>query len=258
MHKFCIVRIVGNENPPRDLPGSRLRSLEFILLNEPNFADTTKLYVLNRLVDQDYRRSVIDMLEAYQQPFYEIPFPAAKLRAAPDMSHADMNLEVIGINSARNTGIAVGHAVADYAIIFDGDCFFDLTGWNEFIDTVERTPSHYYSIPTLRIKPEQYQTQLDRNYTEPMPVFHRDSLERFDVTRLFGNCDKLELLHRLGHDGMANTNHCTIHGDRTVLAGYCCHMQTGADETEEILPVRMLLRHQSIHNLFERARASLA
>lgn len=258
MHKFCIVRIIGNENPPRDVIGSRLRSLEFILLNEPNFVDTTKLYILNRLVDQEYRRQVIDLLRDHNQVFYEIAFPATKLRACPDMTDDEMNLEVIGINSARNTGIAVGHSMADYAIILDGDCFFDLTGWEEFAQVANNRHSDYYSIPTIRIKPEQYQTTLERNYTEPMPVFYRDSIERFDTSRLFGNCDKLELLFRLGHDATLNSNHCLVHGDKIVMAGYCCHMQTGEDATEEHLPLRMALRQQSMAQLFGRARDSLA
>jgi len=258
MHKFCIVRIIGNENPPRDVVGSRLRSLEFILLNEPNFADTTKLYILNRLLGQEYRQQIIDLLRDHNQTFYEIPFPKAKLKACPNMTDDEMNLEVIGINSARNTGIAVGHAVADYAIILDGDCFFDLTGWEEFAQAASDRHSEYYSIPTVRIKPDQYQTVLDRSYTEPMPVFHRDSLERFDPSLLFGKCDKLELLFRLGHDATLNSNHCFVHGDKIVMAGYCCHMQTGEDMTEEHLPLRMVLRQQSIMRLFARARGSLA
>lgn len=258
MYRFAIVRILGNENPPRDSVGSRLKSLKFILDNEPSFSDTVKLYVVNRIVDDEFKSEIINLLREYDANFIELPIAWNKLVSSPEIDDANLNLEIIGINHARNKAIDLGHKFADFSIVFDGDCLFDSCGWNLFQAAVaERCKQHYryyFSIPTIRTTIEAYDKPKVTNYTEPMPVFHRDSLERFNEHLLFGQCDKLELLFRLGHDMTPDTDHCKIIDGKTSLAGYCCHLQTGDDAVETILGHRMYMRDLSLKALWQKVR----
>ena len=238
--------------------GSRVKSLKFILENEPSFPDTIKLYVLNRIVDDAFKNELTSLLKAHNANYIELPVAWNKLIACSDMDDIKLNFEIIGINNARNKAIELGHKFADFSIIFDGDCLFDEFGWSLFEAAVaERCKRHYryyFSIPTIRTKFEAYGKPQINKFTEPMPVFHRDSLERFNENLVFGNCDKLELLFRLGHDMTPDTDHCKIIDGKTSLAGYCCHLQTGEDATEEVLGYRMYVRDLSLKELWQKVR----
>jgi hypothetical protein len=219
MSKYAIVRILGNENVPRDRPGSRLKALEFILKNEPELPDTEKLYAL---------------------------------------SDIDINFYVIGINATRNALIEYAHRTADYALVLDGDCIFDRTGWDEFTAIVDSRSNKYYSIPMIRMTPEAYLGGFDRNYTEPQLVFRKDAELRYDINLPFGNRDKQELLYALGHDKEIDKGHCTVEGDKTCLAGYVCHLNTGIEAVETDQVDRLLARDISLHRLVMTVRYRLA
>ena len=68
--KFCVSRILGNELPPRDEKGSRIKSLQFILDNE-NFG-LNRMWVLNRIHDKERLEIFKKMLG--KEPIFEIPF----------------------------------------------------------------------------------------------------------------------------------------------------------------------------------------
>lgn len=261
MYKFAVVRILGNENPPRDDVGSRIRSLHFILNNEPVFPNTIKLYVLNKIVDEDFKAKLIALLNEYDANYIDLPIDWNSLVQKQEITDSQLNLQIIGINAARNKAIEFGHKFADFSIVFDGDCLFDSFGWTLFDSVVEERCKkfyrYYFSIPTVRIKPEQYNQIIAHKFTEPMPVFHQNSLERFDEKLLFGQCDKLELLFRLGHDATPDTDHCRIVEGKTSIAGYCCHLQTGADIIEEHVGVRMQVREMSLQQLWQKVRNKL-
>lgn len=256
-YKFAIVRILGNENPPRDVPGARLKALEFILQNEPSFPHTIKLFVLNRFVDPVLRAHVEDLLLEYHKVrFIEQPLDWDKLKVMQqnNVSDDELNLEVIGINSARNLAVEYGHVFATHAVLLDGDCIFDQEGWNQFVQTVENYPSQYYSLPMARIDFESYGKPLTASLEESQLSFRDDSTMRFDTNKLFGAKDKLDLLFRLGHDQTPLTAHLKIKGDKTKLAGYVLHLQTGKSATESSVHVRVDERKASLKQLFSKVR----
>lgn len=256
-YKFAIVRILGNENPPRDVPGERLKSLDFILKNEPSFPDTIKLFLLNRFVDPIFRSQIEGLLSEHHARYMELPLNWDKLKTMQQNKATDeaLNLEVIGINSARNAAVGYGHMFATTAILLDGDCIFDQEGWNQFKQTTEEQPSQYYSLPMARIPFEQYGQKLTASLEESQLAFRDDSSLRFDANKLFGNNDKLDLLFRLGHDATPLTPHLKIEGDQTKLAGYILHLQTGKTNTESSVHVRVDERKESLRRLFDKVRA---
>ena len=255
-YKFAIVRILGNENPPRDVLGSRLKALEFTLKNEPSSSDTIKLFLLNRFVDPIFRSQIEELLLEHRVRYLELPLAWDKLKAMQQAkaSNEAFNLEVIGINSARNVAIDYGHVFATHAIVLDGDCIFDQEGWNQFKQTAEEHPSQYYSLPMARISFERYGQKLEVPLEESQLAFREDSSLRFDPNRLFGDNDKLDLLFRLGHDKTPLTAHLKIEGDKTKLAGYVLHLQTGEIATEGSVHVRVDERKVALQRLFAKVK----
>lgn len=257
-YKFAIVRILGNENPPRDVLGERLKSLEFILKNEPSFPDTIKLFLLNRFVDPIFRSQIEELLLEHRARYMEISLDWDKLKTMQQNKATDeaFSLEVIGVNSARNIAIDYGHVFATNTILLDGNCIFDQEGWNQFKQVTEEQPSQYYSLPMARIPFKHYGQKLTAPLEESQITFRDDSLMRFDIKRAFavGNC-KLDLLFRLGHDSTPLTAHLKIEGDKTKLAGYVLRLHTGKIDTESSVLVRMKERNESLRCLFDKVRA---
>ena len=71
---IVLYRILGNDLPPRHRPGQTLSNVRFILEHEPEFNKTRKLWVLNRIVDQQAESSILQLLNHHRQEYIRIPF----------------------------------------------------------------------------------------------------------------------------------------------------------------------------------------
>jgi len=256
-YKFAIVRILGNENPPRDVSGERLKALDFILKNEPSFPDTIKFFLLNRFIDPIFRSQIEELLLEHRARYMEISLDWDKLKTMQKnkATNEAFNLEVIGVNSARNVAIDYGHVFATTTILLDGNCIFDQEGWDQFKQVTEEQPSQYYSLPMARIPFKHYGQKLTAPLEESQLAFREDASLRFDVNKLFGDNSKLDLLFRLGHDQTPLTAHLKIEGDKTKLAGYVLRLYTGKIDTESSVLVRVKERTESLRRLFDKVRA---
>lgn len=241
MNLAAIVRILGNENPPRDTPGRREQVLRQLLTNEPDFPDVTKWYLLNRLFDRTYRRQLNETLDQYNAHYITFGFDYA----TPGQEQ-HIRQQGIQLNSARNYAITAGLALAEYAVILDGDCGFTAEGWAPVAKAMQQNTHSYLSIPHRRVGTEVQ--------GEPMLAFRADSSLRFDESIPFGQADKLELLYRLGHDRTPLSGHLNITGNLTQLVGEVLHYGTGDDHLETSLQDREQLRNDSMRYFAERVR----
>tara|TARA_R110000751_G_C13672747_1_gene470457 strand:- start:78 stop:833 length:756 start_codon:yes stop_codon:yes gene_type:complete len=243
MEKAIIWRIIGNDMPPRDAPGSRLHALEYILLNEPTLKQAKKLWLLNRILDDDYRKQVAELLARYSQPYIAVPFDKS-LEPTVDV----MRGEGININAARNLSVKLGHALAAWSVVLDGDCFFETEeDWNVVLEEMEKDSFKYLSVPSQRMGGSAL--------GEPMLAFHRESDLRFNETLKFGKSEKLELLFRLGHDDTPNSGHLKISGNATKVLGKVVHFSTGTSDVERFIVPRINARNESIRQLAARLTA---
>lgn len=237
--KVSIWRIIGNELPPRDTPGSRLSVLRTILTEESELPGAVKWFYLNRIVNPDQLAGVVQLLNEFKANYVCMPFDK---KAA--INFRTFLLAGVAINKARNEAIAHGHAISDWSVILDGDCFFELSDWDKLYTHMLETNSKYVSIPHCRVGSDKL--------GEPMLAFRKDSSERFDESRPFAQQDKVELLLRLGHSKIPLSGHLDIEGDKTQLVSKVYHLATGSEETENKLGVRERVRRESLFSMFEK------
>jgi hypothetical protein len=244
MTQAVVWRILGNEMPPRDVEGGRMAVLRKILDDEVVLKGAQRMWLLNRILDDEYRTRTASLLSDYEQPYVVIPFDKS---LKPTVSA--MRGPGVAINTARNTAINLGHAIAPWSVVLDGDCFFeDESDWEEVSCAMEARQTDYISIPHVR----SGCTKLG----EPMLAFHRNSKLRFDESLLFGDLDKLELCFRLGHDTTPRSGHLKLEsGATTKVVGKVVHYPTGPVEVEMQLEVREPARLVSFQGLADRLKA---
>jgi len=255
--RFAIVRILGNELPPRDRPGQRLEVLRFQLETEPVPDDVLRLWVLNRVHEPAFRAAIAGLLDAAGERWVELPFVPEEY--ARGLSRRARLLYAISVNAARNLAIEAGRAEARFSLVLDGDCWMGPREWELLTEAIERDQARrpdrrYYSLPMLRATFEEALAGRHRQKLreEPQLVFRDDAELRFDESRVFGDKDKVELLLRLGHapysPGGAE-EHSLAPDAPCASAGRVIHLQTGVDATEDNRIERGRQRELSLRRL---------
>jgi hypothetical protein len=233
---FVLYRIIGNDLPPRHEVGQSLRSLEFILENEPSFAACTKKFVVNRVLDPESEGRIIATLEHHGLDYVHIPFDGAAYAQIPldfgclpggDRDYLESrsfqrlrprhkirlltavnrhrNNYVMHNNGARNAALGDGQGLAKWVLPFDGNCFFTESAWWQFKLVVEQRPwFKYLVVPMARI--QNNADLLDPGFApaaeeEPQVAFRCDAQEVFNEAFPYGRFPKIELFWRLGVPG---------------------------------------------------------
>ena len=233
---FVLYRIIGNDLPPRHELGQSLRSLSFILQNEPQLSGCTKKFVINRVLDTETESKIIATLEDHGHEYIHIPFdPDVYVEIPLDYAclpggDADYlssrsfrrltrrrqirlltavnrlrNNYVMHNNGARNVALRDGQGLAKWVLPFDGNCFFSDLAWEQFrMAVVERPWLKYFTVPMARIQSNA--DLLDTNYNpiaeeEPQIAFRCDTEEMFNEAFPYGRFPKIEMFWRLGIPG---------------------------------------------------------
>lgn len=77
---FVLYRIIGNDLPPRHRAGQTLTNLRFILEHEPELPHCEKRWVVNRIVDPEVEKQIIELLERHGARYLHIPFREEEYR----------------------------------------------------------------------------------------------------------------------------------------------------------------------------------
>ncbi|CAG8504164.1 11069_t:CDS:2 [Paraglomus occultum] len=232
---IILYRILGNDLPPRHKAGQILQNVRFILNNEPKFPNTRKMWLLNRIVDEDYENALIQLLNSYEQEYLRIPFEIteyqkkdfrledfpksdffhsndylrypriAKLRTI-DYTYADKNLYAMNNNGGRNVALAHGKEQPDarWILPFDGNCFLTMNAFKdiEYQLRVWGEQYKYFVVPMARLlnNTELLVAPDVRPLTpeEPQVIFRNDAEFAYNPDMRYGRRSKLELLGRLG------------------------------------------------------------
>ncbi|KAF7726973.1 hypothetical protein EC973_008168 [Apophysomyces ossiformis] len=232
--QVILYRIIGNDLPPRHKEGQTLSNLRFILEHEPQFPNTRKLFVLNRIADAANEATIINLLNKYQMEYLRIPFieddykqidfrledfpepdflhsnhyrrysKMAKLRVLDYMYH-DKNLYAINNNGGRNTALYHGRSISNarWIMPFDGNCYLSSRGFKEIMKQLNKHGSEtkYFIVPMARLLNNTELLHIDERPSapeEPQIIFRFDAMEEYNVNMRYGRRSKLELLWRLG------------------------------------------------------------
>jgi len=244
MTTFTLARVIGNELPPRDTTGNRIKSLNFILENEFLGPECSTLWVLNQIYDKSLLRRLIGILK--NQNFINLKFNYSKYHESNKRDEKIVN--AININKARN--LAINESNSDFVFIFDGDCFFNKECWNQTIEEIMQDQSkfnrQYYGIPGIRIVERIPENWRSYDLHEPSLVLRKDASMRFNESIPFSKSDKIEFLERLGY----SKGNFTLDICRNV--GRLLHISFNDKNTEVNLPNRMKLRDISIDILLNK------
>lgn len=258
MKTFTIARILGNELPPRDTCGSRLEVLKYIINHEHIAPNTVRLWLLNRIPDNSYFEQLREVLEAADQQYVveHIDWPAYTAAG----SRSDKLRILININQARNRCIYEGRKLADFTVVLDGDCFFDNEAWlasSKFVleDQIANPWRKYYAHSSHRLTLESMQPVHEGTIKleEAMVVFRHDADLVFDESLPFGQGDKQEFLMRVGLEQRGESWHQITPSSLCAIGGLVRHLQTGPDDVESDVLVRMSVRKKSLTILLSQA-----
>ena len=269
---ICVVRILGNYNPPRSLAKNRIDELKFILDKESDL-NMKKLCVLNRIFDEDYLKEIKQILELNNQNYHEIDFnfQAFKvIKKEREKIHYYTN-----INTARNVAVKLGLLGSRYCVYLDGDCFFTKELFKNALDKINENPNYqYYGLMTKRMSDPGAATwitsgRLEKEASneddpaagvdaksnlvdaEAQLIFTRLSSEYFDEELVFGENDKNILLWKIGfnQEDMKHYNYNTKpKGDKCLVIGNILHVSFQDQEMEASPRWRKNSRTESLTN----------
>ncbi|KAF9989606.1 hypothetical protein BGZ75_005746 [Mortierella antarctica] len=232
---IVLYRILGNDLPPRHRPGQTLSNVRFILEHEPEFTNTRKLWVLNRIVDQQAEASIIQLLDHHRQEYIQVPFEeeeylkqdfrledfpepdffssddystfskVAKLRVL-DYTYHDKNRYAMNNNGGRNIAIQHGKTNVDarWIFAFDGNSFLTPNAMGEIKLAIQQYGESikYFVVPMARlVDNSQLLKGVDtrpNSKEEPQIIFRNDAADVYNPDMRYGRRSKLELLWRLG------------------------------------------------------------
>ncbi|MBY0551197.1 MAG: hypothetical protein K2W95_28210 [Candidatus Obscuribacterales bacterium] len=256
--RYAITRIIGNELPPRDTEGSRLRVLNFIIENEYMANDAQRLWLLNRVIDKAYLIKLKKLLDLAGERYLEETIDWVAYASAH--SRAEKLTVLININKARNRCFSELRQLADFIMVLDGDCFFDKEAWAKstdfiFNDQLTNTDRKYYAHGIHRLIPDSpLQTSQSRmKLEEPIVVFRADADLLFDESLPFGQDEKQQFLIQLGLKRVGESWFQPAPDTLVGLGGFVHHLQTGSDEMESDYRERMKARNESLEILLKRA-----
>lgn len=231
---FALCRVIGNDLVPRHKAGQSQENVRFILENEPEFENCTKLWILNRIFDPENEAALIALLERHGQSYERIPFSPDTFQTVgfdfetfeDPMIFADGSLDplddetkakiigqsyrarnayVMNNNGARNAALELCLRHAKWALPFDGNCYFTQGAWDAFsADVVANRDKRYLVVPMARMQDnaDLLGDDCTPNPTEePQLAFRCDAPLRFDEAHPYGRRPKVELFLHLGIEG---------------------------------------------------------
>lgn len=231
---IVLYRIVGNDLPPRHSVNQTLTNLIFILENEPSFNNVKKIWILNRIVNNELEDTLISLLNQFNRPYIRIPFRWEEYRQVPyyfplnyppqsyfhsksfyrlspmnkirliDTLYHEKNLYAMNSNAAKNLALRHGkrRTQAQWFMVFDSNCFLSQNGFADILQALVANGSRvqYFFVPMIRLidNNDVFRAMTINATEEPQTIFRRDSTIEFLETIRYGRGPKLELLALLG------------------------------------------------------------
>ena len=220
-NKYCIIRILGNNISNVHSNTQTYDNLKFTLENEPDFQDTDKIWILNRIYDEKLKQLYIDLLNKFSKKYLIIEFKYDMYQQIKKDNPVDFNklnvndrnsvflslykysLYVVNINGARNYALDYGRKRYQYTFVLDGSCIMSSQQF-KILNKHLKNDTEYIALPMIRLKDNQeYFKNIDpESKSEPQLCFKHTTNVKFDERLPYGISNKTEMLRRLGIHGI--------------------------------------------------------
>lgn len=233
-NNYVIIRILGNDISTLHNENQTFDNLKFTLENEPEFKNTDKIYILNKIIDNNKKNKIIKLLKKYKTKYLEITFnyneyiELNKKHNIDDILHNDININIgfkqfkkimkrlkdynlfiINNNGARNYALQYGKKYYEWSFILDSNNMMT----QEMFDNInlDKRNESYIILPQKRIGDNVTyvnETIFDKEkisllpIQEPQIVFHKNSKLKFNPEIPYGSSPKAELLRVIGVPGV--------------------------------------------------------
>jgi len=284
MNTYCLVRILGNDQPPRHSNMQTEKNVQFIIEHEPRFENCDKVFVLNRMW---HPKKQIRIKKLIQQAGYQVLIiPFKRTEYIKCKTEKQQLLYLTNQNEARNFAIKSLVDKYDVVLPFDSGTCFRQDGWDAFVAGVEAQELQpYYIVPMWRLKEfgeyangivaikEKYIVKLDNKIkqtmglTEPQICVTRLYDRLFTEGMEYGKANKVDMLWMLGVPGpwqiwskklhaVAKTRMSKYAG--TIKSyGFVCRLPSGARRGDENVGTRALLRNNAKKKILKDVNAFL-
>ncbi len=233
-----IIRILGNDLSGLHGENQTYNNLKFTLENEPEFENTDKVFLLNRIYNQEKKNLYIDLLKKYNKKYIVDEFDINKFNELDYIYDTknnkfrklyNYNLYLINNNGSRNFCINYGEK-NNYKWIFplDSNSYFTEKMFSDIIYNIE-SDTKYLILPQVRLSNENIDNEeligkdyiKYRNTFEPQIAFRNDCDILFNERIPYGSSPKAELLRVLRVPGKWKhwTDNYKIYGikDRKII-----------------------------------------
>ncbi|MEA1892592.1 MAG: glycosyltransferase [Campylobacterota bacterium] len=221
-------KIIGNNMPGLQSDEQSFSNIVHIVANESNFESVDKYFILNRIIDKEYREKIVNYLESKKINYLEITFnhndykeigyDFKNLKSSDlwfsELSNWDrlvLNAELresknrylMNNNGARNFAIKHGKKSYKWIMPWDGNCFISESDYITLEDRFKESGNHKYVCTPMERTIDINNTHLKAKNPneEPQISFRYDSTELFTEERVYGNQPKVELFKKLGYAG---------------------------------------------------------
>jgi len=255
--KIILYRILGNDLPPRHKAGQTYNNLKFILENEPMLMNCEKKWIINRIINSNEEKRIINLLEKYEQHFIRIPFDIKEYKdCGKDGSKKfgsekhEKILYFTNINRARNLALREGKKKADWILPFDSNCCFNRQGWERIVDklSVQKATDKYFAVPMYRLTNNKQCFNINiKEYRggEPQIIFGKNTNEEFDENFRYGEESKVQMLKRLFE--IEYIDYLQVVADSKSCVGYVLRLFSGIKKGEKSQIRRNILRNSAIN-----------
>ena len=249
MIDIAIVRVVGNELPPRDEDDSKIKSLRFVLQHE-NLKNTPRAWVINRIVDLKYKKLLYEILDG--ENITELPFKLNEYIQCE--TFYEKVLYACNLNGGRLEGMRFCKHHKFLAVL-DQDCYYTEDEWSKICEFIEKdqetSNTKYYITPTKRLHIDNfpYNDLSQVPDDEPMIIFRNDAEIIYDPNIRFGDDNKRKLLKKIGVEANIKEHKITIFSDYVKIAGNVCHIAFSNEDVEKDVELRVKIRKESLDRL---------
>jgi len=139
MSFVSLVRFIGNDIPGIHGDFQSLNNLKYILKEEKSFENCKKIFIINRIINKEIEKKIIQELKNYNVEHFVIPFKFEEFIKIYNKEKENNIFSksihyLTNTNNARNFGINIGKKYSETTLIFDGSCFLTEELYFDFLN----------------------------------------------------------------------------------------------------------------------------